>query len=346
MGQDVLAGRTVLVTGGTGSFGRRFVEVVLRRHAVRQLVVLSRDALKQAAMQRDAAGHPALRFVLGDVRDRDRLLHAFRGVDVVVHAAALKSVRAAEHNPWEAVRTNVIGAQNVVDAAIERGVPRVLALSSGLAADPTSLYGTTRLLADRLFVAGPTAAPAAETQFAVVRCGNVMEGPGGAVPLFRMLRATGHIHVADLRATRFWVTLDQAVDFVVRCLGRMRGGEIFVPKSPSLRLVDLATAVAPECIVDATGLAPGEKLHEVMITAADARHTVEFGDHYVVRALGPRRSDDAGGQGGHRVADDFSYASDGNDQWLTPAALRALLDESGDAASVPRLAMGDHAVAG
>jgi UDP-N-acetylglucosamine 4,6-dehydratase len=325
MAQDFLQDRTVLVTGGTGSFGRRFAEIVLTRHKPRKLIILSRDELKQSEM-RDAFGdHPALRFFLGDVRDRDRLMRAFQGVDVVVHAAALKQVPAAEYNPWECVRTNVQGAQNVIDAAIDRGVKRVIALSSDKAANPINLYGATKLVSDKLFVAGNTYASHGDTQLAVVRYGNVMGSRGSVIPLFLKLRATGRIPVTDRRMTRFWITLDQAVAFVLRTLVRMRGGEIFVPKLPSMRIVDLARAIAPACAIEDVGIRPGEKLHELMITAEDARKAVAYDDHYVIQPAFPWWSDElAYENGGRPVPEGFVYASDTNDRWLSVDELRAL----------------------
>jgi UDP-N-acetylglucosamine 4,6-dehydratase len=336
MAQDFLADRTVLVTGGTGSFGRRFAEIVLARHKPRKLIVLSRDELKQSEMREAFGDHPALRFFLGDVRDRDRLLRAFQGVDVVIHAAALKQVPAAEYNPWECVRTNVQGAQNVIDAAIERGVKRVLALSSDKAANPINLYGATKLVSDKLFVAGNTYASLGDTQLAVVRYGNVMGSRGSVIPLFKKLRATGRIPITDRRMTRFWITLDQAVAFVLRALVRMRGGEIFVPKLPSMRIVDLAEAVAPGCALEEVGVRPGEKVHEMMITAEDARKAVEYDDHYVLQPAFPWWSDElAYENGGRPVADGFVYASDTNDRWLTVEELRAMA-EGGETAAVAR----------
>jgi UDP-N-acetylglucosamine 4,6-dehydratase len=328
MAQDFLADRTVLITGGTGSFGRRFTEVLLTRHKPRRLIILSRDELKQLEMREAFADHPALRFFLGDVRDRERLLRAFNGVDFVIHAAALKQVPAAEYNPWECVRTNIQGAQNVIDAAVDRGVKRVIALSSDKAANPINLYGATKLVSDKLFVAGNTYAAMGETQLAVVRYGNVMGSRGSVVPLFKKLRASGRIPITDQRMTRFWITLDQAVEFVLRALMRMRGGEIFVPKLPSMRIVDLAEAIAPGCEFDEIGVRPGEKLHELMITSEDARKSIEYDDYFIVQPAFPWWSDSLGLEiGGRPVAEGFVYASNTNDRWLSVDELRALLGE-------------------
>jgi UDP-N-acetylglucosamine 4,6-dehydratase len=339
MAQDFLADRTILVTGGTGSFGRRFAETVLARHKPRKLIVLSRDELKQSEMRQAFGDHPTLRFFLGDVRDRDRLLRAFQGVDVVIHAAALKQVPAAEYDPWECVRTNVQGAQNVIDAAIDRGVKRVIALSSDKAANPINLYGATKLVSDKLFVAGNTYASLGDTQLAVVRYGNVMGSRGSVIPLFRSLRDTGRLPITDRRMTRFWITLDQAVGFVLKALRRMRGGEIFVPKLPSMRLLDLAEAVAPGCVLDEVGIRPGEKLHEMMIGAEDARKAIEFEDHYVIQPAFPWWSDELAAEtGGRAVSEGFVYASDTNDRWLAVAELRGLID--GERTSAPALVIG------
>ncbi len=345
MARDFLADRTVLITGGTGSFGRRFVRHALERSQPRKLIVLSRDELKQSEMRQEFGDHPILRFFLGDVRDRDRLLRAFQGVDVVIHAAALKQVPAAEYNPFECVRTNVLGAQNVIDAAIERGVRRVIALSSDKAANPVNLYGATKLVSDKLFVAGNTYASLGDTQLAVVRYGNVMGSRGSVVPLFRNLRATGRLPITDARMTRFWITLEQAVAFVLKALVRMRGGEIFVPKLPSMRITDLAAAVAPGCELDEVGIRPGEKLHEMMITAEDARKAIEYDDHYVIQPAFPWWSDElALENGGRPVADGFVYASNTNDRWLTIDELRALAEEPAPLATpVPSIALNGHA---
>jgi UDP-N-acetylglucosamine 4,6-dehydratase len=346
MPPDLLADRAVLVTGGTGSFGRRFAEVVLAHHAPRKLIILSRDELKQSEMRRALGDHPALRFFLGDVRDRDRLMRAFKGVDVVVHAAALKQVPAAEYDPWECVRTNVQGAQNVIDAAIERGVRRVIALSSDKAANPVNLYGATKLVSDKLFVAGNTYASLDDTQLAVVRYGNVAGSRGSVIPLFRSLRADGRVPITDRRMTRFWITLDEAVAFVLRALARMRGGEIFIPKLPSMRIVDLAAAVAPECALEEVGIRPGEKLHEMMITAEDARKAAEYDDHYVIHPAFPWWSDAlAYEHGGRPVAEGFVYASDTNDRWLGVAELRALVGEAPARVPDERAGMNGHAAA-
>ncbi len=315
--------KAVLVTGGTGSFGRRFVETVLKEHRPRRLIVFSRDELKQLEMSQ-AFDHPALRFFIGDVRDPSRLRRAFDGVDVVIHAAALKQVPAAEYNPFEAVKTNVLGAANVIDAALDTGVERVVALSTDKAANPINLYGATKLCSDKMFVAANHYSGVHKTRFSVVRYGNVLGSRGSVVPFFLERRKTGVLPITDRRMTRFWITLDQGVHFVLASLGRMHGGEIFVPKIPSMRIVDLAAAVAPDCRLEIVGIRAGEKLHEVMVPEDDARNTMEFPDHYVIQPVfswwAAENCD-----GGKPCAAGFKYSSDTNDRWLTPAEIRAMI---------------------
>jgi UDP-N-acetylglucosamine 4,6-dehydratase len=322
----ILDGRSILITGGTGSFGKRFLRTVLEETDVRRVVVFSRDELKQFEMQQSYPDERRLRFFIGDVRDRDRLHRAFHGVDFVIHAAALKQVPAAEYNPFEAVKTNVHGAQNVIDTAIDCGVERVVALSTDKACSPINLYGATKLVSDKLFVNGNAYAGAANTRFAVVRYGNVVGSRGSVVPYFRQLAPTGVLPITDERMTRFWITLDQGVQFVLASLERMRGGELFVPKIPSMRVVDLARAMAPEAELKVVGVRPGEKLHEEMINVSDARSTVDAGDHYVIEPeldFWPRGSID-----GARLSDGFSYASDTNDRWLTVEQLRDMVADA------------------
>ncbi|BDG61732.1 UDP-N-acetylglucosamine 4,6-dehydratase (inverting) [Caldinitratiruptor microaerophilus] len=324
----MLDGKVILITGGTGSFGRRFVETVLREHQPKKVIVFSRDELKQYEMAREFAD-PRLRFFIGDVRDRDRLYRAFQGVDYVVHAAALKQVPACEYNPFEAIKTNVLGAQNVIDAAIDSGVQRVIALSSDKAANPINLYGATKLCSDKLFVAGNAYVGDRPTRFSVVRYGNVVGSRGSVVPLFLKLRETGRIPITDPRMTRFWITLDQGVRFVIASLERMHGGEIFVPKLPSMNIMDLARAIAPGCDYEFTGIRPGEKLHEVMIPEDDARHAVELDDFYVIL---PELSFWSSGnwREGRPLPEGFVYASNTNSWWLSEDALKQLLSSSAD----------------
>ena len=319
-----LTDASILVTGGTGSFGTRFVQTVLERHRPRRLVVFSRDELKQSEMQARLT-HPALRFFIGDVRDRARLVRAMHDVDVVVHAAALKQIPACEYNPFEAIQTNVMGAKNVIDAAIDSGVKRVIALSTDKAVNPINLYGATKLCAEKLFVQANTYGFSRGTTFACVRYGNVIGSRGSVVPLFQAQRASGRVSVTDPKMTRFWITLQQGVDFVARCLGQMRGGEIFVPKLPSTRIMDLVEAVAPGCRVEFVGIRPGEKLHEVLISEDEARQALELEDMFVVEPLSPSWAYPPRTDGRHLAAG-ASYASDTNGHGLSPAEMRSLVD--------------------
>jgi UDP-N-acetylglucosamine 4,6-dehydratase/5-epimerase len=323
---SILDGRSVLITGGTGSFGKRFVRTVLDQTDVRRIVVFSRDELKQFEMQQHYPDEGRLRFFIGDVRDRERLYRAFDGVDFVVHAAALKQVPAAEYNPFEAVKTNVHGAQNVIDAAIDSGVQRVVALSTDKACSPINLYGATKLVSDKLFVNGNAYAGARATRFAVVRYGNVVGSRGSVVPYFKQVAASGVLPITDERMTRFWITLEQGVNFVLESLERMHGGELFVPKIPSMRVTDLARAMAPDAELRVIGIRPGEKLHEEMISASDARSTLDLGDRYVIEPeLDFWQRDRIDGR---RLPDGFSYASDSNDRWLTVDELRSMVADA------------------
>jgi UDP-N-acetylglucosamine 4,6-dehydratase/5-epimerase len=315
--------KVVLVTGGTGSFGRLFARTILGRYKPRKLIIFSRDELKQSEMSRDFSA-PNVRYFIGDVRDRDRLQRAVRGVDVVVHAAALKQVPACEYNPFEAVKTNVVGAQNVIEAAIDHGVPRVLAISTDKAVNPVNLYGATKLCAEKLFVQGNSYSGERGTRFSCARYGNVVGSRGSVIPLFLEQRKSGAITVTDQRMTRFWITLQQGVDFVLQCLSVMEGGEIFVPKIPSMRILDLVRAIAPDAEIQITGIRPGEKLHEVLVSEDEAHHTVEFESHYMVKPLHPWwRADNW--TAGTPVADGFRFSSDANTRWLSVDELRALI---------------------
>jgi len=328
----MLKDKVVLLTGGTGSFGKRFTETVLKRYKLRKLIIFSRDELKQFEMraQFPEGRHEAIRYFIGDVRDRDRLARAFDGVDIVVHAAALKHVTACEYNPIEAVKTNVLGAANIIDMAIDANVKQVIALSTDKAANPVNLYGATKLCSDKLFIAANNYSGVHKTRFSVVRYGNVMGSRGSVIPLFMKLRSTGVLPITDKRMTRFWITLDRGVEFVLQSLDRMAGGEIFAPKIPSMRVVDLAQAVAPECRLEEIGIQAGEKLHEVIVGEDDARNTVEYDDHYAIlpafhdwdSATYLKRN------GGKPCAEGFSYSSDTNTQWLSVDDLRAMLQDS------------------
>jgi UDP-N-acetylglucosamine 4,6-dehydratase len=316
-------GTTFLVTGGTGSFGRQFVRTVLQRTKLKRVIVFSRDELKQHDMSRQI-DDPRVSYFLGDVRDRDRLYRAFKaGVDVVVHAAALKQVPACEYNPFEAVRTNLLGAQNVVDAAIDVGVPKVLALSTDKAVNPVNLYGATKLCAEKLFVQGNSYAGSRPTRFACVRYGNVVGSRGSVIPLFEKQRESGEITVTDRRMTRFWLTLEQGVAFVLRCIERMKGGEVFVPRIPSMGILDLAKAVAPECKVKFTGIRAGEKLHETLISSDEARHTVLVDDMFVIKPEFPWWGD-GNWKEGETLPEGFAFTSDSNPLWLKVEDLRRL----------------------
>ncbi|MBU1858272.1 MAG: UDP-N-acetylglucosamine 4,6-dehydratase (inverting) [Verrucomicrobia bacterium] len=324
----MLNNKVVLVTGGTGSFGKKFTEIVLSRYKPRKLIIFSRDELKQFEMQ-DQFGedrYPNVRYFIGDVRDRDRLYRAFDGVDIVVHAAALKQVPAAEYNPGEAVKTNVLGAMNVIDAAIDCNIKKVIALSTDKAANPINLYGATKLCSDKLFIAGNNYSGPHGTRFSIVRYGNVMGSRGSVIPFFLKTRETGVLPITDPRMTRFWITLEQGVDFVLASLERMHGGEIFVPKIPSMRITDLARAIAPDCKTKIVGIRPGEKLHEIMVPEDDANHTVEYDKYF---AILPTFHDWSTGEylsknGGKMCPDGFSYSSDTNTHWLTMDELRAM----------------------
>jgi UDP-N-acetylglucosamine 4,6-dehydratase len=319
--------KTILVTGGTGSFGRKFVEIALSRYDPKRIIIFSRDELKQHEMSIHH-GDPRLSFFIGDIRDRDRLHRAFQAnVDVIVHAAALKHVPACEYNPFEAVKTNVLGAQNVVDAAIDCGVPKVIALSTDKAVNPVNLYGATKLCAEKIIVQGNSYSGSRATRFSCVRYGNVIGSRGSVIPLFLKQKVSGSITVTDARMTRFWITLEEAVSLVVHGLTRMQGGEIFVPKMPSLRIVDLAKALAPDCEIEYIGIRPGEKLHEVLIMAEEARNTVVCDDLFVIMPPFPWW-----GKPRYRssvpLPDGFIYGSETNDRWLTVREMREIVDES------------------
>ena len=326
-----LDGKSILVTGGTGSFGQRFVRAVLGKWQPSRLAIFSRDETKQyeMALELPVDRYPALRYFIGDVRDSDRLEMAMRGVDIVVHAAALKHVPAAEYNPFECIRTNVNGAENVVLAAIRSDVQQVIALSTDKAASPVNLYGASKLASDKIFVAANNLSGGRNPRFSVVRYGNVVGSRGSVVPFFRRLVEEGatDLPITDTRMTRFWITLDQGVDFVLSCLGGMRGGEIFVPRIPSMRLTDLATALAPDLSHRVVGIRPGEKLHEVMITEDDSRNTVQLNDRFIIEPEfdfweeGRDRS-----EGATPAPDGFRYSSDNNEEWLDIDSFRQLLE--------------------
>jgi len=326
----MLNDQSVLITGGTGSFGRLYVRTIFQRYKPRRVVVFSRDELKQFEMQQDF-DYPEMRYFIGDVRDYDRLRQAMRGIDFVIHAAALKQVPAAEYNPFECIKTNVLGAQNVINAAIENEVGKVIALSTDKAAGPVNLYGATKLASDKLFVAANNIAGGHRTRFSVVRYGNVVGSRGSVVPFFRKLIADGarELPVTHPGMTRFWITLQQGVDFVLKDFQRMQGGELFVPKIPSMRILDLVEAMAPGAATKIIGIRPGEKLHETMVPADDSYNTLEFHDHYVIRpAIAYTSPVDFShnklGEEGMPVEEGFSYSSGTNHRFLSVVELRAM----------------------
>ena len=327
----MLNDKSILITGGTGSFGKKFVEAVLANYAPRRVIIYSRDELKQFEMQQ-TFNQPCMRYFIGDVRDAQRLMLAMQGVDYVVHAAALKQVPAAEYNPMECIKTNINGAENVIQAALANQVQKVIALSTDKAANPINLYGATKLCSDKLFVAANNIAGSNPTQFAVVRYGNVAGSRGSVVPFFDKLIRDGsdHLPITHAEMTRFWITLEQGVDFVLKNFARMKGGELFVPKIPSIRITDLATAMAPQLPQKIVGIRPGEKLHEVMCPVDDSYHTYEFKDYYVIApsiSFNHRNDDfstNALGQKGKPVHEGFVYNSKNNDHFLSIDEMRAL----------------------
>ena len=324
-----LTNASILITGGTGSFGRAFVRRLFSLHKPRRVVVYSRDELKQYEMSQEL-NFPQLRYFIGDVRDRDRLYRALKDIDIVVHAAALKQVPAAEYNPMECIKTNVLGAENIIEASLNRGVKKVLALSTDKACNPINLYGATKLCSDKLFVAANHLGDVGGTRFSVVRYGNVIGSRGSVVPLFKRLHAEGKpLPITDPRMTRFWITLDQGTAFVDRCIRMMRGGEVFVPKIPSMRITDLANTIAPGIELKVVGIRPGEKLHEVMVPKDEALNSLEFKDFFVIRPSYHVWDFDENvvydGEDGRRLSDEFEYASDSNTQWLSVEQLHELV---------------------
>ena len=326
MKKHLFNNKVVLITGGTGSFGKKFIKIVLDEYNPKKLIVFSRDELKQFEMDQQFAEHAdKIRYFIGDVRDKDRLMRAFNGVDYVVHAAALKQVPAMEYNPSEAIKTNIQGAMNIIDVAIERKIKKVIALSTDKACNPINLYGATKLCSDKLFVAANSYSGEAGTKFAVVRYGNVVGSRGSVVPFFKAKAKEGVLPITDQRMTRFWITLEQGVRFVIMNFERMCGGELFVPKIPSMNIMGLAKAVAPNCKTKMVGIRPGEKLHEVMISVDDARDTVELDDCYIIQpAFHWWRKDNH--SIGKPVSDDFTYSSDKNKEWLTIPQLRKMIE--------------------
>ena len=325
----MLDDKNILITGGTGSFGKKAVEIILNKYKTRRLIIFSRDELKQFEMSQtySMSQYPCIRYFIGDVRDKERLNRAFQGVDYVIHAAAMKQVPAAEYNPFEAVKTNIIGAQNVINAAIDQGVKKVMALSTDKAANPINLYGATKLCSDKLFIAGNTYGSRKDTIFSVVRYGNVVGSRGSVIPYFMRVKKNGYLPITDLNMTRFWITLEQAVEFVLRCLGNMCGGELFVPKIPSMNIMDLAKAIAPECETRIVGIRPGEKIHELMISRDDARQTLELDSFYVIQPQYNYWTRRSSWDNGRKVADNFEYDSGTNPWRLSIEEMREMLND-------------------
>lgn len=317
--------KVVLVTGGTGSFGKKIVKILLDEYKPEKVIVYSRDELKQHEMRSSGYEAPNLRYFIGDVRDLDRLRRAFEGVDIVVHAAALKQVPACEYNPMEAIKTNILGSSNVIDAALDAQVEKVIALSTDKAVNPVNLYGATKLAAEKLFVQSNSYAGGRKTRFSCVRYGNVVGSRGSVVPVFLSQREVGQVTVTDERMTRFWISLEQGVRFVLRCAEQMHGGEVFVPKIPSMTILDLAKSIAPDAKVNVVGIRPGEKLHEVLISEDEARTTVELEDMFVVQpaeALWFGRDWESLGK---LIKEEFRYASNTNDLWLSVDQIKEII---------------------
>jgi len=323
---SILNNKTILLTGGTGSFGRKFTKVVLDELKPTKLIIYSRDELKQYDMQQQFASYSNIRFFIGDVRDKERLKMALKGVDYLIHAAALKHVPLMEYNPAEAVKTNIMGAMNIIGASLETKVEKVIALSTDKACSPINLYGATKLCSDKLFVAANSYSGTGGTKFSVVRYGNVVGSRGSVIPLFLKKKKTGVLPITDSRMTRFWITLEQAVRFVLKNFQRMHGGEIFIPKIPSMKIMDLAKAIAPECRAEVIGIRPGEKMHEVMISKDDGRNTKELDDCYIIQPAFHWWSLESHSEG-RCVPEGFRYSSDTNKAWLTDEELKEMMKD-------------------
>jgi UDP-N-acetylglucosamine 4,6-dehydratase len=317
--------KVVLITGGTGSFGRAFVRRMLEEYKPAKLIVFSRDELKQHEMRSAGFDHASLRYFIGDVRDAMRVRRAMQGVDVVVHAAALKQVPACEYNPIEAIMTNIMGGRNVIEAALDTSVEKVMALSTDKAVNPINLYGATKLAAEKLFIQSNAYAGGRDVRFSCVRYGNVVGSRGSVVPVFVKQREQGKLTITDERMTRFWLSLEQGVNFTIRCIEQMQGGEVFVPKIPSTHITDLAKAIAPEAEIEYIGIRPGEKLHEVLISEDEARHTLELEDMFVVEPTGALWFGHDWRENGKALPEGFRYASDSNNEWLKGDQIRELV---------------------
>jgi len=344
----MLNNKSILITGGTGSFGKKMVQIVLSEYKPKRLIVFSRDELKQFEMAQkwSPTKHPCLEYVLGDVRDKDRLIRVFEGVDYVIHAAALKQVPAAERNPEEYIKTNVLGAMNVIEASLVNGVEKVIALSTDKACNPINLYGATKLCSDKLFIADSLTKNQRKTKFSVVRYGNVLGSRGSVIPFFQERAKTGILPITDEAMTRFWITLDQAVHFVIKSLSRAKGGEIFVPRIPSMKIVDLGKAIAPDCKQEVVGIRPGEKVHETLISEDEARNAVQFKECFVVQNNANFKKELLKGIAatkGQMCPEGFRYTSDNNSEWLSVDDLKILVEKIADDYSIEtsRWAMDD-----
>lgn len=319
--------KTILLTGGTGSFGQKFTEIMLKKHKLKAIRIFSRDELKQYEMEKKFNANPRLRFFIGDIRDANRLERAMDGADIVVHAAALKQVPSCEYNPFEAIKTNILGAENVINAAIDHNIEKVMAISTDKAVNPVNLYGATKMCMEKLFVAANSyVGSKRKTKMSCVRYGNVVGSRGSVIPLFQKQRLSGKITITDKRMTRFWITLEQGVEFVIRCMEDMYGGEVFVPKCPSMKVTDLAKELAPGCKIKFTGIRPGEKIHECLLTEDESRHAVEFGKYFVVI---PEYAwwGNTNHRNGKKILKGFRYSSDSNDSWLTFDELRGMVKD-------------------
>jgi len=325
--------KVVLVTGGTGSFGKKFVEILLAEYKPVKLIIFSRDELKQHEMRGSGYDHPNLRYFIGDVRDQLRLRRAMHGVDIVVHAAALKQVPACEYNPMEAIKTNILGSSNVIEAALDSGIKKVMALSTDKAVSPVNLYGATKLAAEKLFVQSNTYAAGRATRFSCVRYGNVVGSRGSVIPTFIKQRHNGKLTITDPRMTRFWLTLEQGVRFVISCTEQMHGGEVFVPKIPSTKIVDLANIIAPGAELEVIGIRPGEKLHEALINEDEARSTIELDDMFVVQPTAALWFGHEWQNKGHSLQDGFRYSSETNPEWLSVDQIHEIVEPFEEAAA-------------
>lgn len=321
----MLTNKTILLTGGTGSFGKKFVEIALKKYKPKVIRIYSRDELKQSEMKHLYGDIRQLRFFIGDVRDKERLDRAMHGIDIVVHTAALKQVPFCEYNPFEAVKTNIIGAQNIIDVAIDNKVKKVIAISTDKAVNPINLYGATKLCAEKIFIQGNSYSGGGPTKFSCARYGNVIGSRGSVIPIFKEQKKRGVLTITDKRMTRFWITLEWGVEFVIKCVEIMKGGEVFVPKIPSMKIVDLANLIAPGCKIKDSGIRPGEKINEVLITEDEARHTKEFRDFFIIE---PEFNwwNENNYISSKKLKDGFRYGSDNNPHWLTKTEMKKLLE--------------------